>query len=90
MAQKRAELQGKLDALRTQAAELSARTKELQANIQESQSENYQEKILREQGLYKKPGEEVITVLPPEGKTEQKATEQPAQKRRVWWNPRTW
>ena len=89
MAQKRAELQGKLDALKAQAAELSARTKELQANIQESQSEGYQEKILREQGLYKKPGEEVITVLPPEGKVEQKTSSQP-QKKRVWWNPRTW
>src|SRR3989338_6414874 len=36
---------------------------ELRAGVVQMQSVEYQEKVLREKGLYKKPGEEVITVL---------------------------
>ncbi|MBI2642340.1 MAG: hypothetical protein HYW97_00625, partial [Candidatus Wildermuthbacteria bacterium] len=56
------------------------------AGIVEVQSVEYQEKVLREQGLYQKPGEEVVTVLPPEQSQEQNR----AQEKRVWWNPITW
>lgn len=86
--QKRAELQTKLSELQVEGQELGVRKEELQAGIIEVQTEDYQEKILREQGLYKKSGEEVVTVLPAE---EQAKQEEPkVGKKKVWWNPRTW
>ncbi len=48
-----------------------------------NQGQEYQEKILREQGLYKKPGEQVITVLPP---ANQHQNSQNTQKT-PWWAP---
>ena len=86
--QKRGELQGKLQFLQAQAGQLSVRKTELEKQIGEIESEEYQEKILREQGLYKKEGEEVVTILPPEVVSgELKGTEK---QERAWWNPLTW
>ena len=49
-----------------------------------STTKEYQERVLREQGLYQKPGEEVVTVLPLD------EPEQKQQEEKVWWNPWTW
>ena len=68
------------------AKELKAQVSALEAGIVEVQSVEYQEKVLREQGLYQKPGEEVVTVLSPEQSQEQDKK----QETRVWWNPTTW
>lgn len=84
--QKRAELSQRADELRAQVSALQERKYNLEIGIEEAQTEEYQEKVLREQGLYKKPGEEVITILPPEDSQSQNNQEQ----KRIWWNPTTW
>jgi len=88
MGKKRTELEGKLQELQTQMNELSTQREKLEANVAEMQTEEYQEKVLREQGLYKKEGEQVVTVLPPEVTAETAPVEE--EKERVWWNPFTW
>ena len=86
--QKRGDLEDNLGVLQAQVGELSARKRQLQESIKETQSQYYEEKILREQGLYKKPGEEVVTILVPE--EEQQAEVETEEEKRVWWNPFTW
>lgn len=86
--QKRGELEEKLQSLQAQAGQLSVRKTELERQIGEIESEEYQEKLLREQGLYKKEGEEVVTILPPETVFgEFKETEE---QEHAWWNPLGW
>ena len=61
--------------LQKEIDELSKRNEELKNGISQTQSSDYQEEKLYEQG-YKKPGEEVVVVLPPKegekGETEKK------------------
>ena len=85
--QKRVELQERAENLRTQIASLEQSKSELESAIQVGLTQEYQEKVLREQGLYKKPGEEVVTILPPEQVQEEQKQQQG---NRVWWNPFTW
>ncbi len=79
------ELQSRAEELRLQKANLEAEKAKLQTDITQSKTPEYQEKILREKGLYQKPGEQVITVVPQE-----KPQEAPKKSQRVWWDPRTW
>ena len=88
MGQKRADLEKRAQELQTQVADLSAQREALEANVAEAQTQEYQEKVLREQGLYKKEGEQVVTVLPPEITAENAPAEE--KKDRKWWNPFTW
>jgi cell division protein FtsB len=88
IAGKRADLEDHLQELQAQANALSEQKAGLQEDIANTQTQEYQEKVLREQGLYKKPGEDVITVLPPEITIEEISSEE--QKQRTWWNPFTW
>ena len=88
MGQKRADLEKRAQELQTQVADLSAQREALEANVAEAQTQEYQEKVLREQGLYKKEGEQVVTVLPPEEIPEDQQPKK--EKQRVWWNPFTW
>ena len=85
--QKRVELQERAENLRTQIASLEQGKSELESAIQVGLTQEYQEKVLREQGLYKKPGEEVVTILPPEQVQEE---QKQAKESRVWWNPWSW
>ena len=82
--QKRTELQERARELQLQIKELSQREKLLQRQLEVSVTTEYQERVLREQGLYQKPGEEVVTILPAE------EPEQRQQKEKVWWNPFGW
>ncbi|MCH7604406.1 septum formation initiator family protein [Patescibacteria group bacterium] len=86
--QKKSELQETLQFFEAQVVELSERKTELEESIEEVQSQEYQEKVLRERGLYKKPGEEVVTILPPEKTQDETSGEE--EKKRIWWNPFTW
>tara|TARA_Y100000310_G_scaffold306478_1_gene347651 strand:+ start:483 stop:869 length:387 start_codon:yes stop_codon:yes gene_type:complete len=86
MQQKRNELVEQERELRVQLEELEERKINLETSIDSINSIDSQEKILREQGLYKKPGEEVITIVPVESEPIQVVPEQG----RVWWNPLTW
>ncbi len=83
--QKTQQLRTQTDALRSQKESLEALKAQLEKGIAQGQTPEYQEKILREKGLYQKPGEQVITVVP-----EQPKQETPAKPARVWWDPRTW
>ena len=83
--QRKAELTKQADVLQAEVAALQERGRELEQGIAERQSPEYQERILREQGLYKKPGEEVFTVLQVK---EQQQEEETAEVK--WWDPRTW
>ncbi len=89
--QTRVELRDKLQTLQAEASELASKKGELEKRLQTVGSEEHIEKILREQGLYQKPGEEVITVLPPENQeVHQKEGQQQSPQKRSWWNPWTW
>ena len=83
---RRAELQERKAELQTQLLELQLQQLDLEAKIEYNGSEESQEQILREQGLFKKPGEEVITILPSEEVEEVESVA----KERVWWNPISW
>jgi len=82
--QKRAELEERAKELQLKIVELSQQEKELQEQFEISNTKEYQERVLREQGLYQKPGEEVVTIVP------LKEPERKEQKERVWWDPSTW
>lgn len=82
--QKRAELQERVHELQGQIQELSQREQQLQRQLELSATAEYQEQVLREQGLYQKPGEEVVTIVPLE------EPEQKQQQDKAWWNPWTW
>ena len=85
--QKRVELQKRAEVLKDQIGSLESRKGELESAIQVGTTQEYQEKVLREQGLYKKPGEEVVTIIPPEQVQEEQKQQQA---NRVWWNPFSW
>lgn len=86
--QKRSDLEGRMSELQAQVSELSNQRDQLQENIADTQTEEYQEKVLREQGLYKKEGEQVITVLPPAITFEEVVESE--EKQSTWWKPWTW
>ena len=85
--QKRVELQERAESLKAQIASLGERKSELESAIEMGATQEYQEKVLREQGLYKKTGEEVVTIIPPE---QQREEQKQARGSRVWWNPFSW
>ena len=86
---KRTELEGQLYSLQAHAGDLSLQKQELEGQIENKETAEYQEKILREQGLYKKPGEQVVTVLPAEEGAENVSGGEEGEER-VWWKPWTW
>ena len=75
ISQKRSDLLERIEELGREIQDLEAKKQELQASIDQTQSEIYWEGKLREQG-YKKPGEEAVVVLPPEEETEGVAGEE--------------
>ncbi|MEK7510100.1 MAG: hypothetical protein AAB567_00890 [Patescibacteria group bacterium] len=85
---RRTALSAELSQLQGKAQELSTRKEELQVKILQTQTEEYQEKILRERGLYRKPEEEVVTIVPPEKEVKEEAPS--SEKKRTWWNPLNW
>ncbi|MBU1015015.1 hypothetical protein KKI17_01055 [Patescibacteria group bacterium] len=82
MAQKRAELGETIAALQEQATGLEERKGELEQGLVAQGTEEYQERVLRERGLYQKPGETAVTVVraQEEGESEEK-------QERVWLAP---
>ncbi len=88
---KRKELGKQEQDIQNQISRVSARQSELQKFAEESKSEWYQEKILRERGLYKKQGEEVVTIIPQTEEEQKSRIQQEASaQKRVWWDPLTW
>ncbi len=72
---RRAELNTQLRTLQQELQELEARRQQLQTQISQTMSEEYLEKEARETFNLKKPGEEVVTVLPPENEQEARPEE---------------
>lgn len=70
--QRRAGLIAQLESLKKEVKALEAKKAELQVKVSESTSETYLEKEARERLGLKKPGEEVVVVLPPEEKAQEK------------------
>ncbi len=89
MGQKRSDLEDRLQELQAQMNELTTQKETLEANIADAQTQEYEEKVLREQGLYKKEGEQVVTVLPSEVTAEPVNPEEKKETKK-WWNPFTW
>jgi len=79
--QRRTELQAKADALKKEIEILEKRNQELRSGISNIQKEDYLEEAAREQFNLKKPGEEVVSVLSPEGKEKKVET----QKEKNFW-----
>ena len=66
MVQKRQELNSQLEILKAQLQVLEIKRQQLQAQISQTSQESYLEKEARETFNLKKPGEEVVTILPAE------------------------
>lgn len=62
--ERRAELKSQLIELQAELSDLEAKKAQLQAQISQTAQEDYLEKEARETFNLKKPGEEVVTVLP--------------------------
>ena len=71
--QKRAEYNAQIKVLQAQLQELELKRAQLQAQISQSSDEQYLETQARETFNLKKPGEEVVTVLPAEEEIAQEA-----------------
>jgi cell division protein FtsB len=82
---RRAELNSRLQTLKEEVRRLQEKKRQLEAGILQVSDEDFLEKEARERFNLKKPGEKVVTVLPPEGEEEsQKA------KKKEWWNIFSW
>lgn len=77
--QRRTELIERIELLRKEIQALDEKNERLRAGIIQTQDESYWEEKVREQG-YKKPGEEAVVVLPPEG-----YKEEPNEKQKSFW-----
>ncbi len=66
MTQRRQELNSQLESLQEQLQALEIKRQQLQAQISQTSEESYLEKEARETFNLKKPGEEVVTILPAE------------------------
>lgn len=74
--QKRTELSSRIEALRKEIQILEEKKQELEAGISQAGKEEYLEEVAREQLGLKKPGEEVVMVLPSEETKEEKPVEE--------------
>jgi len=83
--QRRGNLAEQTQQLKEKIGELAEESRELQEEAAVQETLAYQERILREQGLFQKPGEEVVTILPAE-----ELLAGGEKKEWTWWNPFTW
>ena len=80
--QKRNDLNTKIESLRKEVQDLEERKVQLQAGINQSQSQEYLEEVARESLDLKKPGEDVVVVKQSATTTE----ETTAQEKNFWQN----
>ncbi|PIP23245.1 MAG: hypothetical protein COX90_00125 [Candidatus Nealsonbacteria bacterium CG_4_10_14_0_2_um_filter_38_17] len=73
--QKRLSLETRSEALKKEIEALEKKNTDLQAQISQTSSESFLEKEARERFNLKKPGEQVVTILPPESGEEKKIGE---------------
>lgn len=72
---RKALLNSRIQELEQEIQALQEKNQALKIQISETETESYWEERLRQQG-YKKPGEEVAVVLPPEGELEEETEKQ--------------
>lgn len=82
--QKRVELQQKIEALKKEIQVLEEKNTLLRTGISQTESEEYQTKLLYEQGYFEE-GATPVVVLPPAEKKEEKTSEE-----KNLWHPQTW
>lgn len=84
--QQRRKINAEINHLKEEQASLEARNNALQQSLQYFSSENYQEKLAREQLGLKKDGEIVIN-FPPNGipSGDEKPAEKPTSNPQKWW-----
>jgi len=73
---RRTELSQRISQLRQEVQILEERNKQLKGGISQALESDHTEKVLREKGLYKKKGENVVVILPPEGEEKEVEEEQ--------------
>ena len=82
---RRAELGARIDELKAEIQILEERRQGLEAKISQADQDSYLEKEARERFNLKKPGEEVVAIIRPDGKSEESK-----EAAKQWWNPLTW
>ena len=86
ISQKRAALNSQIEWLKEEISAAQERKQQLEAQINQSSGEAYLEREARERLNLKKPGEEVVIVLP----SAEQETSESAQTGNKWWNPFGW
>lgn len=81
--QKRAELTARIESLKKEIAELEKKNEEMQTGLSQKGEEGYLEKEARERLNLKKPGEEVVVVVPPKESEETQETKNFWER---WWD----
>ena len=76
----------RIESLRKEIQILEEKNKELKEEISQSGSEEYLEKVAREQLGLKAPGEEVIVI----NKEEKEEQPEIKQNEKNFWNPKSW
>ncbi|MBI2626428.1 MAG: septum formation initiator family protein [Candidatus Nealsonbacteria bacterium] len=84
MSRKRAILNSQIDQLKEEIQVMQEKKQQLEAQVYQSGQAEYLEKEARETFNLKKPGEEVVTILP------QKEEPKQAEKIKKWWDPFSW
>lgn len=84
ISQRRAKFVARIEALKKEIAILEQKNKELKEGISQAGSQEYLEKVAREQLDLKAPGEEVVVV------TKEKKEEKAVEKEKNFWNPQNW
>jgi len=82
---RRAELGARIDELKAEIQILEERRQGLEAKISQADQDSYLEKEARERFNLKKPGEEVVAIIRPDGKSEESK-----EAAKQWWNPFSW
>jgi len=77
---RREEIINRIDILEKEAEILEEKNKDLKAGVSKTMQPEHAEKILREKGLYKKEGEEMVIIIPEEGAEEENKEEE----RSIW------
>lgn len=79
IAQRRKEMLGQINSLQKEIQAVEEKNAKLKEGISQTEKDAFWEEKIREQG-YKKPGEEQVVVLPPQGS----ANEPPKEQKTIW------
>jgi len=75
ISKRRVDLSERIEQLRQEVQILEEKNEQLKAGVSQTYQLDYAEKMLREKGLYKKEGEEMVVILPSEEEEQDKEEE---------------